>query len=77
MDPKVEVAIDLANQTLTLPDGRKIEFAVDTFSKTHVARCAARYIDRRPTRMEVVATKTAGFALFSIDYFVINASLPR
>ena len=43
----------------------------------HVARCAARYIDRRPTRMEAVATKTAGFALFFIDYFVINASLPR
>jgi hypothetical protein len=28
------------------------------------ARCAARYIDRRPTRMEAVATKTAGLALF-------------
>jgi 3-isopropylmalate/(R)-2-methylmalate dehydratase small subunit len=33
-DPKVEVAIDLASQTLTLPDGRRIEFAVDAFSKT-------------------------------------------
>jgi 3-isopropylmalate/(R)-2-methylmalate dehydratase small subunit len=33
-DPTVEVAIDLASQTLTLPDGRKIEFAVDAFSKT-------------------------------------------
>jgi 3-isopropylmalate dehydratase small subunit len=32
-DPTVEVAIDLASQTLTLPDGRKIEFAVDAFSK--------------------------------------------
>src|ERR1700747_913526 len=27
-------------------------------------RCAAREIDRRPTRMEAGATKTAGLALF-------------
>ena len=33
-DTTVEVAIDLASQTLTLPDGRKVEFAVDAFSKT-------------------------------------------
>src|SRR5713226_905659 len=33
-DPNAEVAIDLASQTLTLPDGRAIEFAVDGFSKT-------------------------------------------
>ena len=28
-------------------------------------------------RMEAVATKTANLLYFSIDYFVINASLPR
>ena len=33
-DPNAEVAIDLASQTLTLPDGRKVEFPVDVFSKT-------------------------------------------
>jgi 3-isopropylmalate/(R)-2-methylmalate dehydratase small subunit len=33
-DPNAEVAIDLASQTLTLPDGRAVEFAVDAFSKT-------------------------------------------
>ncbi|MES1261827.1 MAG: 3-isopropylmalate dehydratase small subunit [Acidobacteriota bacterium] len=29
-----KVHVDLATQTLTLPDGRKVEFAVDSFSKT-------------------------------------------
>jgi 3-isopropylmalate/(R)-2-methylmalate dehydratase small subunit len=33
-DPNMEVAVDLANQTLTLPDGRAVGFAVDAFSKT-------------------------------------------
>src|SRR5260370_11640264 len=33
-DPNTEIAIDLASQTLTLPDGRKVEFPVDVFSKT-------------------------------------------
>lgn len=32
-DPNSQVAIDLAIQTLTLPDGRAIEFPVDVFSK--------------------------------------------
>jgi 3-isopropylmalate/(R)-2-methylmalate dehydratase small subunit len=32
-DPGAEVAIDLPNQTLTLPGGRKVEFPVDEFSK--------------------------------------------
>ncbi|MBV9503991.1 MAG: 3-isopropylmalate dehydratase small subunit [Acidobacteriia bacterium] len=32
-DPNVEVQIDLPNQTLTTPSGRKVEFAVDSFSK--------------------------------------------
>jgi len=29
-----KVAVDLASQTLTLPDGQKVEFPVDSFSKT-------------------------------------------
>ena len=33
-DPNTQVAVDLASQTLTLPDGRKIEFPVDVFAKT-------------------------------------------
>lgn len=32
-DPNATVAIDLANQTLTTPGGRKVEFPVDAFSK--------------------------------------------
>lgn len=33
-DPYVEVEIDLAEQTLTLPDGRSTTFPIDSFSKT-------------------------------------------
>jgi 3-isopropylmalate/(R)-2-methylmalate dehydratase small subunit len=32
-DPEAAVAVDLAAQTLTLPDGRAVEFPVDAFSK--------------------------------------------
>ncbi|MCU0496483.1 MAG: 3-isopropylmalate dehydratase small subunit [Anaerolineae bacterium] len=32
-DPTSEVSIDLASQTLTLPDGRAITFPIDPFSK--------------------------------------------
>ena len=32
-NPNVQVAVDLVSQTLTLPDGKQIEFAVDAFSK--------------------------------------------
>jgi len=32
-DPKATVKIDLVKQTLTTPDGRAVEFAVDGFSK--------------------------------------------
>ena len=32
-DPNVQVAVDLVSQTLTLPDGKQIQFAVDEFSK--------------------------------------------
>lgn len=32
-DPTTQVTIDLASQTLTLPDGRAVEFPIDPFSK--------------------------------------------
>ena len=32
-DPNVKVTVDLASQTLTLPGGKQIQFAVDEFSK--------------------------------------------
>jgi 3-isopropylmalate/(R)-2-methylmalate dehydratase small subunit len=33
-DPDTILTIDLATQTLTLPDGRRVSFPIDTFSKT-------------------------------------------
>ena len=33
-DPETAVSIDLAAQTLTLPDGRAVTFPIDSFSKT-------------------------------------------
>jgi 3-isopropylmalate/(R)-2-methylmalate dehydratase small subunit len=33
-DPHTEVTIDLASQTLTLPDGRRVNFPIDEFNKT-------------------------------------------
>src|SRR5919199_1412019 len=32
-NPDVELTVDLASQTLTLPDGRAVEFPIDPFSK--------------------------------------------
>jgi 3-isopropylmalate/(R)-2-methylmalate dehydratase small subunit len=33
-EPDTQITIDLASQTIQLPDGRKVEFPLDTFSKT-------------------------------------------
>ena len=33
-EPDTEISIDLASQTVQLPDGRKVEFPMDNFSKT-------------------------------------------
>ena len=33
-DPDTQVSVDLASQTLTLPDGRSVQFPIDNFSKT-------------------------------------------
>jgi len=32
-DPDTEVTVDLATQTVALPDGRKVEFPIDPFSR--------------------------------------------
>ncbi|MBI4673697.1 MAG: 3-isopropylmalate dehydratase small subunit [Chloroflexi bacterium] len=32
-DPDLQLSVDLETQTLTLPDGRKVEFPIDSFSK--------------------------------------------
>ena len=33
-EPEAQVTVDLASQTLNLPDGRKVTFPIDPFSKT-------------------------------------------
>ena len=33
-EPDTQVTIDLERQKLILPDGRQVEFAIDSFSKT-------------------------------------------
>ena len=33
-EPNTEIMVDLKNQTVQLPDGRKVEFPIDDFSKT-------------------------------------------
>jgi 3-isopropylmalate/(R)-2-methylmalate dehydratase small subunit len=33
-DPDCAISVDLASQTITLPDGRQVEFPIDNFSKT-------------------------------------------
>ena len=38
----IEISINLASQTLTLPDGRKTNFPIDAFSKT----CLLQGIDQ-------------------------------
>jgi 3-isopropylmalate/(R)-2-methylmalate dehydratase small subunit len=32
-DPATELAVDLSSQTLTLPDGRRVQFPIDAFAK--------------------------------------------
>ena len=33
-DPATEVSVDLAQQTVTLPDGQTVKFAIDSFART-------------------------------------------
>jgi 3-isopropylmalate/(R)-2-methylmalate dehydratase small subunit len=40
-DPQAEVEVDLASQTLRLPDGRRVTFPIDSFSK----RCLLDGVD--------------------------------
>lgn len=41
-DPAVSVTVDLASQTLTLPDGRAVPFPIDAFSK----ECLLKGVDQ-------------------------------
>jgi len=33
-EPELELSIDLGTQSLILPDGRRVQFAIDAFNKT-------------------------------------------
>lgn len=57
-DPDAAVTINLPDQTLTLPDGRKISFPIDSFSKN----CIVQGLDQLgylQTHTEAVATYEA------------------
>ncbi len=41
-DPTATISIDLESQTITLPDGRKVSFPIDAFSKS----CLIRGVDQ-------------------------------
>jgi 3-isopropylmalate/(R)-2-methylmalate dehydratase small subunit len=41
-DPEMQMTIDLAAQTLTLPDGESVMFPIDAFSKT----CLLKGVDQ-------------------------------
>ena len=41
-DPSATVTVDLANQTLAMPDGRKVPFPIDGFAK----HCLLQGIDQ-------------------------------
>jgi 3-isopropylmalate/(R)-2-methylmalate dehydratase small subunit len=37
-DPEAAISVDLPSQTLTLPDGRSVNFPIDNFSKTCIVQ---------------------------------------
>jgi 3-isopropylmalate/(R)-2-methylmalate dehydratase small subunit len=61
-DPKVTVKIDLPNQTLTTPSGRKVEFPVDAFSKHCLVEGVDElgYIQQREPEIAAFEAKRVG-----------------
>ncbi|HEY2859028.1 MAG TPA: 3-isopropylmalate dehydratase small subunit [Terracidiphilus sp.] len=60
--PKVTVKIDLPNQTLTTPSGRKVEFPVDAFSKHCLVEGVDElgYIQQREPEIAAFEAKRVG-----------------
>jgi 3-isopropylmalate/(R)-2-methylmalate dehydratase small subunit len=54
-DPNTKVSVDLASQTLTLPDGRKVQFPIDGFSK----ECLLQGVDQLGYLMNLEETIAA------------------
>lgn len=61
-DPDVKVRVDLASQTLVLPDGRKVEFPVDGFSKHCLLEGVDElgYIQQQMPAIEAYESRRAG-----------------
>jgi 3-isopropylmalate/(R)-2-methylmalate dehydratase small subunit len=61
-DPKATVKIDLPNQTLTTPSGRKVEFPVDAFSKHCLVEGVDElgYIQQREAEIAAFEAKRVG-----------------
>jgi 3-isopropylmalate/(R)-2-methylmalate dehydratase small subunit len=61
-DPKATVKIDLPNQTLTTPSGRKVDFPVDAFSKHCLVEGVDElgYIQQREAEIAAFEAKRVG-----------------
>jgi 3-isopropylmalate/(R)-2-methylmalate dehydratase small subunit len=53
-EPDTQITIDLASQTVELPDGRKVQFPIDNFSKTCILNGIDQlgYLQRHAARVE-------------------------
>ncbi|NEP85057.1 MAG: 3-isopropylmalate dehydratase small subunit [Okeania sp. SIO3B3] len=71
-EPDTEIVINLEDQTIQLPDGRKVSFPIDTFSKTCIlngvdqlgylqshADAVAAYEQAHPDRVDTLAISPA------------------
>jgi len=59
-EPDTQITIDLASQSLRLPDGRKVTFPMDEFSKT----CLLEGIDQ----MGYLVKHQVGIAAYERDH---------
>ena len=59
-DPGIKVTVDLAQQKLTLPDGRSVDFAIDPFSKA----CLLEGVDE----LGYILKNEAAIALFESQH---------
>lgn len=57
-EPDTQITVDLASQTVQLPDGRKVEFPIDSFSKTCILNGIDQlgYLQRHVSAVEAYET---------------------
>jgi 3-isopropylmalate/(R)-2-methylmalate dehydratase small subunit len=53
-EPDIEISVDLESQTIQLPDGRKVQFPIDNFSKTCILKGVDQlgYLQSRASAVE-------------------------